>query len=112
MKVYLSGPMTGLPDLNFPAFREAAATLRALGAEVYNPAEYDDRLDGAPFVLSEAFVEYATYICREADAVVALPGSQNSPGATAEMALARALGKPVLRYDAEQTPVLRGGRDG
>lgn len=38
-RVYLSGPMTGLPDLNFPAFHAAAAQLRAQGLEVVNPAE-------------------------------------------------------------------------
>lgn len=25
MRIYISGPMTGLPDLNFPALRDAAA---------------------------------------------------------------------------------------
>lgn len=38
-RVYLSGPMTGLPELNFPAFRVEAARLRALGFEVVNPAD-------------------------------------------------------------------------
>jgi hypothetical protein len=38
-KIYLSGPMTGLPDLNFPAFHAEAARLRALGYDVINPAE-------------------------------------------------------------------------
>ena len=41
MKTYISGPMTGLPDLNFPAFHEAAAYLRAKGFDVINPAEHD-----------------------------------------------------------------------
>ena len=36
-RVYLSSPMTGLPELNFPAFRVEAARLRALGFEVVNP---------------------------------------------------------------------------
>lgn len=35
---YLSGPMTGLPDLNRPAFDAAARLLRGKGLTVYNPA--------------------------------------------------------------------------
>jgi hypothetical protein len=37
--IYLSGPMTGLPDYNHPAFRAEAKRLRALGYTVVNPAE-------------------------------------------------------------------------
>ncbi|MEN5029142.1 DUF4406 domain-containing protein [Pseudomonas sp. Ps21-P2] len=38
-RIYLSGPMTGLPDYNYPAFNAEAARLRALGYSVENPAE-------------------------------------------------------------------------
>ena len=38
-RIYLSGPMSGWPDLNFPAFHAAAALLRGQGFEVVNPAE-------------------------------------------------------------------------
>ena len=38
-KLYISGPMTGLPDENYPAFNAAAELLRAGGFEVSNPAE-------------------------------------------------------------------------
>jgi len=40
--IYLSGPMSGLPGFNFPAFHAAAAKLRADGFTVLNPAETDN----------------------------------------------------------------------
>ena len=36
--VYLSGPMTGLPEFNYPAFNALASTLRGSGFVVNNPA--------------------------------------------------------------------------
>ena len=38
-RIYLSGAMTGCPDLNFPAFHAAAKALRERGLVVINPAE-------------------------------------------------------------------------
>ena len=41
-RVYVAGPMSGLPEFNYPAFNAAAARLRAQGAHVENPAENPD----------------------------------------------------------------------
>ena len=38
MKIYLSGPMTGYKDYNYPKFQSIAAELRAKGYEVVDPA--------------------------------------------------------------------------
>jgi hypothetical protein len=38
-RVYLSGPMTGIPEFNFPAFNAEASRLRALGFDVVNPVD-------------------------------------------------------------------------
>lgn len=38
--IYLSGPMKGYPESNYPLFRQVAADLRADGHRVYNPAEF------------------------------------------------------------------------
>lgn len=99
MKLYLSGPMTGLPDLNYPAFINAAHGLRAIGHEVYNPAEWENNNNGGQFNLLFAFQDYCHYIIRIADAVVTLPGWEKSPGATAETSLARAISKPVYTFE-------------
>ncbi len=100
MKYYLSGPMTGLPGLNYEAFNAAAEHLRALGHEVYNPAEWETRYNKGVFNHTIAFADYCTYISREADGVVVLSGWSKSPGASAEVALAHAIKKPVFAYGA------------
>ena len=41
MKLYLCGPMSHMPQFNFPAFDEAAATLRAQGYDIVAPHEHD-----------------------------------------------------------------------
>lgn len=44
-RLYIAGPMSGLPQFNFPAFYAAAEALRAQGYDVVSPAELDDAED-------------------------------------------------------------------
>lgn len=114
MKVYVAGPMRGIPHFNFPAFHAAAAKLRAAGHEVFNPAERDCERHGTDisvgnatgceatavkehgFDLRTALHEDLRFICLEADAIALLPGWERSKGATAEHATAVALGLRIL----------------
>ena len=108
MKVYLAGPMRGYPNFNFPAFDAAARRLRAVGHEVFSPAERDrdkygdifqtetgDESEVHEFSLREALAADTAWITRHADAVALLPGWERSKGAQAEAALALALGLPA-----------------
>lgn len=90
-RIYVSGPMTGLPDLNFPAFHAEAARLRALGYEVVNPAELNPA--GASWADCMRTDIAALMTC---DALVLLPGWADSNGAMVELQLAHRLGMRVL----------------
>lgn len=90
-RVYISGPMTGLPEHNFPAFHNAAKRLRALGVEVVNPAEINPE-PGMPWAW---YMRRDIKALMDCDAVATLPGWENSKGATLEVQIATALGMPV-----------------
>ncbi|MCL6548895.1 MAG: DUF4406 domain-containing protein [Alicyclobacillus sp.] len=94
MRLYLSGPMTGLPGFNRAAFHEAAATLRAQGYTVANPAALHGD-DGDPW---EVWMRRALGLLLACDAVAFLPGWLASRGARLEHTVAEALGMPRYLY--------------
>lgn len=95
-RIYLSGPMSGLPESNNPLFHRVSAEIRSLGHEVYSPAEF--KHDEPAFPMRKAFAEFSRFICLEADTIVLLPGWERSLGVSAELALAKNCGLDVLRY--------------
>lgn len=120
MKIYIAGPMTGIPEFNFPLFHAVAADLRSKGHEVFSPAEHDIKLTGGDFSkdyptgdakalegnhgfsLRAALAADTAFICNEADAIFMLPGWEKSNGAKAEHALAVALGHKIF-YATKET---------
>ncbi|MCU9949812.1 DUF4406 domain-containing protein [Pseudomonas sp. PDM13] len=78
-RIYLAGPMTGLPDENRPAFNAEAARLRKLGYQVENPAELNP--PGTPRHICMRVDIQALLGC---DTIALLPGWIDSSGALLE----------------------------
>ncbi len=89
MRIYVAGPMTGLPEFNIPAFNAAAAQLRALGHKVENPA------DNAAGGTAKPHAWYLRAALRQlllCDGVALLPGWEASVGARLEVNVAASIG--------------------
>jgi hypothetical protein len=82
--------MTGLPDFNVSAFREAAARIRATGHDVLNPAELCP-----PGISWEQAMAIDLAALDSADGVMTLPGWDRSRGARIEVQRAKQQGLPV-----------------
>lgn len=95
MRVYLSGPMTGIPDFNVAAFREAAAKLREHGHDVLSPPEICEHLSGDWHECMRADIKA---LC-DADAIALLPGWTESKGAHLELHIAHRLGLRIGTVD-------------
>lgn len=92
MRLYASGPMTGLPDSNFPAFNRAADLLRDAGYEVENPATKGE-------IEGWTWADYLRYdlvkMLGECQGVATLPGFSLSEGALLETDVASRVKIPV-----------------
>ena len=90
---YIAGPMAGIPDFNFPAFHEMAKRLREAGWEAKNPA---DNFGGRTDLSREIYIRADVAVLAACDAIVMLPGWQNSRGAKLEYFLAQEMGLEIL----------------
>jgi hypothetical protein len=113
MKVYIAGPMTGLPQNNFPAFDAAAAVLRAQGHEVISPAELDDPEDRELALNDQpATKTWGDFLARDVkliadagiEAIVLLPGWEKSRGARLEATVGLLNGLKFFTYVAPSPP--------
>jgi len=98
MKVYISGPITGKdPKQAEKDFKEAEKYLKDCGHETFNPYELSKHLPEW-FSYSD-YIDIDLILLRKCDGLFVI-GSKynNSPGASAEIALAKCLNMPILRY--------------
>lgn len=80
-RIYVAGPMTGYPDMNFPAFNKAASLLQSFGFQIFNPAD-QGIIDGWA---REDYLKYDLPYLFQCDGVATLPGWQESWGACLEV---------------------------
>lgn len=98
-RLYVAGPMTGYPGLNFPAFHAAAAHYRAQGFTVVNPAEINSEIPNAgPAAHWAKCMRADLTALLTCDKIVMLDGWTASRGATLEHHVAVALGMEVLNH--------------
>ena len=96
LRIYVAGPMSGLPGLNFDAFHEAARRLRERGFVVTNPAEINvDKSAG----WSECMRADLKHLV-DCHAVATLPNWEISRGAVLEVHVASALGMRINSVEA------------
>lgn len=93
IKVYIAGPMTGLPDFNRGAFFDAAQVLFDHGHIVLNPAVFPDGLEHGDYM------KICLPMIDASEAVVMLPGWEKSKGANMEYHYAQIKHLPV--FEAE-----------
>jgi hypothetical protein len=122
-KLYIAGPMTGIPQFNIPAFDALAAKLRAKGNTVVSPAELDSReirqellasADGQyafGSTIGATKMTWADFLARdvkliadEIDEIVVLPDWWKSRGARLEVFVGLLSKKLIYRWRDDNAP--------
>ena len=98
--IYIAGPMTGIPDINFPAFNKAARKFRDAGLSVVNPAELArGRMNGRdilPIDEINQIMSEELEILQRCDAIYLLRGWEDSKGAKRELQTAIERGLRII----------------
>jgi hypothetical protein len=114
-KWYLAGPMTGIPQFNFPAFEAAAWALRKQGYDIISPHEEDpesiqerawESVAGDPADLKagkgiwgERLAHDVYLIVNGVTGLILLPGWDKSRGVALEATVALLEGKKFRVWD-------------
>lgn len=100
-KLYVSGAISGMPELNKIKFQLATQQLRELGYEVVNPHEICAGIPEAEWERCMKICIVALCFC---EVMILLDDWQNSRGATLEFNISRALGiKTITLQDFLKT---------
>lgn len=97
---YISGPMTGLPEFNYPMFEAVASELRGMGYDIVSPHETDEIQGNEPGSQTwEWYMRHALRGLLTCNAIVMLPGWTRSKGARRELDIALDTGMALLKWE-------------
>lgn len=89
--IYISGPMSGIKDLNRSAFDSAEKKIQKMGHVALNPHRFPEMETYEDYLLLDLEM-----IAMAADAIALLPGWEKSPGSKRELAVAIQKGIEVM----------------
>lgn len=95
-RLYIAGPMTVMPDFNYPAFNQAEIALTLAGYGVLNPTTGEEPPSADDTRTWSWFLRRALKQVTDADGIALLPGWEDSRGAQLETQVAQALDMPIL----------------
>lgn len=103
---YISGPMAGYPEHNFPAFQHAKENLTTQGFKVSSPHDVDhgDTTEWSDFLRRDIGI-----MVEQCSGIILLSGWPQSRGARLELATALALEWPVLYFDGTTVHFMNRG---
>lgn len=113
---YLAGPMSGIPQFNYPEFHRIASVLRDAGYQIESPAELDTpeqqkfameskNGDAGVFVRQtgitwgDTLAKDVKLVSDKVDGIIAMHNWYISRGARLEVFVATLVGKPVYVYE-------------
>ena len=98
-KLYISGPMSGKAEWNFPLFNKVDDALTEVGDyTVYNPAKLESINHDWVDCLQR---DIGLFCSNRIDGIVLLDGWELSKGATAEVYIGQLFGADLYKYDEE-----------
>ena len=92
MKIYISGPISGLPAGNYESFLEAEDAITEKGHEAINPHKVCQHMTGSWLDYMRADIK----ALMDADAILLIDGWSDSRGAVVELQIAAMLGLRVF----------------
>lgn len=99
---YLSGPMSGYPEYNYPVFQATVDLLRAEGIKLLSPHE-NVWPEGHETMTPEQLRTQMMVLCMEqmkvAEGIIMMPGWPQSKGTVTELKLALKKELPVYFFD-------------